>query len=440
MSFENPAFNSEPIQEAGRGRKNPSELDVRGREIFGLEPKPEKFSKLESGRDYSIVWQNPDITSSENLEEEFIFVNPETGEETRIVEAPHWRAISKDKIRAEAKTNQGVEPYYTITTKGVGYLKPTLKGKSIDDYEDWNRTDEYGFKGAYGLSEKRDYELNNQNLVEKTKFLTEAGLRTELYWAVAKVDQLYYQGKLVSVQELKNRGIIPKPKTWQPHLGVRLVKSDYRIAQANEASPERSREIFEKAFAVTNQENQDKKLGLPKIKLGNPESEKTYFENFFVNMGSNLAILLNLGYVYYHLHTANVTMAAEIVDTGPLAHWKTFEDDEDILKKYAGVRRGNLKDIRDTIYDLKVILEAARNAGISTPDIKYLKKSFLGVIQSKFNPENKKVIQGNDAENTLRWIEAIFEAVLEKGQHLKPLKHAGVEDWPIEINKKGVRI
>jgi hypothetical protein len=71
-----------------------SNLDVKGREIAGLEPKIEKFSPLEIGRDIDITQQMENITSNIDLRSAFVFINPKYGSENRLVEAPHWRTSS----------------------------------------------------------------------------------------------------------------------------------------------------------------------------------------------------------------------------------------------------------------------------------------------------------------------------------------------------------
>src|SRR3989338_3066747 len=84
-----------------------SDLDVKGREIFGLEPKSEKFSSLEVGKDVEIVKKNNNIKSEINLDSLFLFVNPKDGTDIRMVQAPHWQTISSEYIHASFKTEHG---------------------------------------------------------------------------------------------------------------------------------------------------------------------------------------------------------------------------------------------------------------------------------------------------------------------------------------------
>jgi hypothetical protein len=413
--------------------KSLHELDKKGggREIAGLKPKNEHFSSLEVDRDIEILKRNKEIKCNTNLDESYVFVNPKKGKLEMKVEAPHWRTISKENIHASYESEQGEEFFYTANTKGVGYLKPTLRDESLDDWDNWNRIDEYEIPGAFGLSDKDDFVTTDGDVVIKSKWLTDQGLRTELFSSFGRLKNLYYKGKLTSIKKLREEGIIPNQKEIIPQIGIRLLKTNTRIAEVKGSDEERSKELFEKAFEVFNKEVKDKKLNLPELKLRDPESEKIYFKTFFERMGQNLAVFQNIGYVGWHLHSANITLAAEIVDIGPYFPWRDLKDDEEFVKLYNGVRRGVWKDFRDIAYDLRLLIKAGKNINMSIPNRTELVENFMSEFSKKLDDEKLKLEKSErqDLETACR---KVLEAVIIKKNNLGSLKHgADVKDWEL---------
>lgn len=436
MSFEQQKFYNPGLTDSsGQNEKhlNLSDLDVKGREIFGLEPKLEKFSRLVSGEDFTLLKKNEAIQSEKNLDEAFIFVNPTGGTESRLVQAPHWRTISQDQIHASLETDYGSEFYYTVDTKGVGYLKPTLKGdNSLDEYQDWNRTDEYGYKNAYGLADKEDFFTSEGDLVEKSKQLTNEGLRTELYYAIGELKNVCYQGKLTPVEELRKKKIIPSKKELTPEMGIRLLKINTRIAEVKDSDEKRAKELFAKAFDVFNKESQDKKLDLPEVTIGDLESEKLYFQEFFKRMGQNIAVLQNIGYIGWHMHSANVTLAAEIVDIGPYESWQKCKDDEEFVKEYAGVRRGVWKDMRDIAYGLKFLIQSGEQVNMTVPNANDLVDSYFQSCFARLDESRLQTEQMVDQQAFKEALTKVTKAVLLENKKLASLKHGSdVDDWNI---------
>ncbi len=364
MSFANHYFRE--VSEA----RSPhlTDLDVKGRDIAGLEPRFERFSRLELGHDVKRVVRNERVTSPYDLDRAFVFVNPSGGDLSLLVEPPHLRTITHPGIDATYEGERVREPYYAVNTKGVGYLKPTLKGGlPLDAYVDWKRIDEHGRVGAFGFSDADDFYDPNGGPLWKSEFLTEAGLRTELFYAAGDLCRVYYQGKNVSVWELQRDGILPSTREFSAKIGIRLLKTNTRIAEFKEADDDRARDLMAQAFDVFNRENADKGLGFPELVLGEPESERLFFRTFFERMGKNLAVFQNVGYIGWHLHSANVTLAAEVVDTGAYMHASYYDHPdayEEFLRPYAGVRRGILKDMRDVAYGLKSLLAGAKGLGL----------------------------------------------------------------------------
>lgn len=421
------------MHETGPGeRKSLHELDKPGggREIEGLEPKLELFSPLDIDRDIELLKKNKEIVCDTDLRDLYVFLNPSGGERKLFVEAPHWRTVSHENIRAMYKSEQGPEFYYTANTKGVGYLKPTLKlaKESIDNWDTWRRIDENGVEGAFGLSDKDDFYADDGDLVLKSKWLTNQGLRTELFSSFGKLKNMYFQGKLTPVRELRQKGVLPSQKLFVPHIGIRLMKMNTRIAEVKESNPERSKELFTKAFHIFNLENIHKNLGFPELIAGDPQSEKIFFETFAKRMGKNAAVFQNLGYIGWQLHSANVTMAAEIIDIGPYQHWKDYGEEE-FIREYQGLRRGVWKDMRDIAYGLRFLTQAGSRNGMHIPDAEFLVSSFMDEF-SKSLGDNQLEGEGVTRDTLESACHRVMDVVLVERKHLAALKHgADVPDW-----------
>src|SRR3989344_2800393 len=380
------------------------ELDgISGREIESVESRSEKFLHLEKGTDFEVRKKNGRVVSDRNLEDFIVFISPSSGTETKIVEAPHWRAINDGKIYSSIEISEPdqsphKEHFYGASTKGVGYLKPTVKGLNIENYDSWAVQDKEGVNDrgykVLGLISKE--EVEGGSLVEKSERLIGLGLRTELYWGTAELKRLPFRGQMMTINEMRDKNIISPKKTYTPYEVVRLFKMNNRIAEASQ-SDERRLELFKKAFEVFNRETQDKGLTLPEISIGNPEQEKVFFEEFFRRMGQNMATLLNIGYDHGYMHSANVTLAAEIADVGTLSPWQE-EIDKDKDKKYSDVRRSHLKDMRDMCYGLKMLLKASQQVGLDSGDKEDLKQSFFKGFNGIFDVKQIKT-QKTDPTN-----------------------------------------
>lgn len=413
-----------------------ADLDVKGRDIAGLEPRLERFSHLELDRDVKRVVRNERVTSPYDLDRAFVFVNPTGGDVSLLVEPPHLRTITHSGIKAAYDGDHVRETYYAANTKGVGYLKPTLKGGlPLDAYDDWKRVDEYGRTGAYGFSDADDFYDPNGGPLWKSEFLTEAGLRTELFYAAGDLCRVYYKGKNVSVWELQRQGVLPSVREFSAKIGIRLLKTNTRIAEFKEADDDRARDLMAQAFEVFNRENADKELGFPQLVLGDPASERLYFRTFFERMGKNLAVFQNIGYIGWHLHSANVTLAAEVVDTGAYMHASYYDNPDsydEFLRPYAGVRRGILKDMRDIAYGLKSLLAGAKGHGLACGSRAGLVEAYCQAFEESLDVAalDREGIQRKPLAKAFRTIAA---AVLLNGQRLASIKHgeADVRDWGI---------
>ncbi|MBI2064581.1 MAG: hypothetical protein HYT62_00825 [Candidatus Yanofskybacteria bacterium] len=422
-----------PIVEQANVNPTLEELDSNpGREIAGIRPRPEKFLRLKEGADFTVVKKNEHITSDRDMGDFFVFISPSAGTETKTIEAPHWRTITDEGVRAEVRFDSEDESkrdfFYAVNVKGVGYLKPSAKGYPFEEYGTWTIKDEDGgvnddgYK-ILGLTSRKE-SFGNGDLIDKANFFAENGLRTEVYWAIADLNRLPFRGELVATKELKKKRVLSPRIAYQPNQVIRLMKINTRIAEANESSPDRARDMFKRAFDVFNQEGRDKKMGLPELRIGDAQHEKIFFEEFFRRMGGNLAVLLNIGYHNGNMHSANITLAAEIVDVGTVTN--------QIEEKYSGVGRTSLKDMRDVCYDLRLLLSAAHRIGLETGSRDGLATAFFEGFDGKFS-EKEAEEKGTDPKNAKKWLSKIFDRVVTQKGNLPSLKHYEVEDWDISV-------
>ena len=399
-----------------------------GREIKGLEPVRARFSRLEEGRDYEVVSENPEASSERRLQDFFIFINPGGGSEERMVYPPHWRAITTPGVRTE----MGGEVYYVANTKGAGYLKPAAKKIDLDRYGSWLIKDEsqqqlHGYKNL-GIASESDF--LHGGIVNKTADLATRGLRCEVYRGVAKLKQLVYRGVLTPIEELRRKKVITTRRDFNPCLGVRLLKTNDRVEEALEAE-ERRTQIFAEAFKTFNREAVDKRLDFPELTIGKKAHEKIFFAEFFRRMGKNIAVLLNIGHADFYLHSSNVTMAAEVADAGTINHWKE-EKEKKFNKVYGGVRMAHIKDMRDIAYVLRKLMKAGKVDGLEVGDRESLKTAFFEGFNGTFD-EDQIRSEETDPDKARQWMEKIFDTVIIERENLPSLQTRKIEDWHIGV-------
>ena len=409
------------------------ELDVKGRDIEGLKPKNEMFSRLEADTDWKVESVCSDLESSIKLEDSMFFINPSNGDVSLKVEAPHWRSITQEEIMSKMETELGTEYFYEANVKGCGYLKPTLKGcHSIEEYDDWHRTNEYDILGAYGLADRSEFFNKEGNIISHTKYLIEHGLRTEMYGAWGKLRNLYYQGKKISVQELRDLNVIPNSKDLVPAIGLRFLKTNTRAAEFTDQSDDLSRQFIANAFETFNRESVDKKLDLPVANIEDKTTHPTFFSTFLERMGRNLAVLNNLGYSDWHLHSSNITMAAEIADIGVIYDAKYVKERDDSKGIVNGVRIGYIKDMRDTGYTIATMLRRAEELGFNIGNRNELYQSCLKGFEENVNSLMIKSSQKAKSEDHVKLFSYIMKRSIVDNSPLPSIKKVSPSDWKIE--------
>ena len=140
-------------------------------------------------------------------------------------------------------------------------------------------------------------------------------------------------------------------------------------------------------------------------------------------MGTNLAVLNNLGYCDWHLHSSNVTMASEIADIGVMFDAKSVKEQEDSKPIAHGVRVGYIKDMRDTAYTLATMLRKAEKLGIVIGDRNELFEACIHRFNETLADKDIKKTQKALADDHRK----MFEYIMRKSI---------VEDAPLPSIKK----
>ncbi len=385
------------------------------------------FRRLEEGKDYSFLAVDPLVKSPHPIQQYMVFTDSIGGEIELPVHAPHWRTITQP-IDATFRIAEDETEYYAANTKGVGYLKPLAKGYRVEQFDSWIKDDSddaqehlFGAK-VLGLL----HEIKPQ-LIDTTAHLTKAGLRTELIWGVAELKNVMYQGALTSVDELKAKKVIINRRDYTPLMAVRLMRTNDRVAECSKGYGNRPNDVLAHAFETANREN--RAAGNKELSIDNPDDRLQFLKDFSSRMGSNIAVLLNEGYAHFWLHSANVTMAAEIVDMETLFHWKSAKNPS-AVDRHNGVRRASLKDMRDMAYCIQLMTDVLHVPGQKAREAAF--ESCLKGYRDASLPAQQE-LQKTDSQNATAWMSSILRAVLIDKKRLAPLNKNEVSDWNISL-------
>lgn len=435
-------FSNNPDPDVEEEKLEIDDVDVySGREIAGLKEKPEHFSSLIEGQDFLIISQNPNVNASRPVQDFFVYVNPSGGNEEKMVKPPHWRTITDEDVFTEVTVTQVIDgfpedrkiAFFEVNTKGVGYLKPTVRDKSIDDYDTWVKEDSTHSEmlGAKVLGMMSRDSYAKTDYIDQSMMLAGLGLRGEVYWALADLKRVPYKGEMKTIEELKSMGVIIDHQDFKPVEAVRLLRTNTRVEEAYEAEDRRD-QIFKDAFETFNKETDFEHADFPRLEIGNEAHQRIFYREFFRRMGENLAVLLNIGYSHSSLHSSNVTMAAEFADVGTMSHWNIDieKGNEEWAVAHEGVRLSHLKDMRDAAYSLRKLLKAGRLQGLSRGSRENLKKAFFEGFDSILD-SSKLGEQDMSIEDVSEWMNKIIDKVLIKRENLPSLLHYELSSWEL---------
>jgi hypothetical protein len=422
---------------ADRLRADPQRfVNTTGREIDGLPSSPERFVVLREGSDYKVIEVNSCVRSSSSVAEFVLFASPSAGTEEHVVDAPHWRSITVRGLDAVLHSRKKGDPvlghYYVANAKGSGFLKPRAEGIDLDQYPSWVARKMNGPDVSVltlGMASRSDF-MRGAGVMADSQYLAGQGLRCEVYWGIFELKQVPFKGEMVPVSRLAKEGVIGNENSAE---AVRLFKTNTRVEEALE-SDERRMKIFQDAFDTFNKETKDMDLPFPQLDITNKDHQEIWFSEFFRRMGRNLAVLVNVGYSHSHLHSSNITMAAEIADLESVWDLRVadrgFKDDHNVDE--GGIRRLILKDMRDVAYACRALMKAGRAAGLSVGNSVELAQSLRDGFLSQLKPNDFKkmtvLVRPGVAEY---WIDRIMDKAIVRNERLAPLLHGKVSDWGI---------
>lgn len=396
--------------------------NTKGREIAGLPIVPEGFSRLETGRDYDPTVTNESVVCGRPVADFFYFINPTKGEHRLDIVPPHWRSITEEDVDGHITLDADHSlPFYAVNTKGAGFMKPSAEGIRVDDYDTFVRLKGDENLGLAGASEF-------DHIVERTMALARAGLRSEVFWGVGFLKKIIFRGERKKIRTLVDQGVITiKDDSW-PYMGVRVMKCNGRIQELDDATERRS-ELFQHAIKIFNREIKDLGLDIPTVEYDHPETHPTFFKTFASRLGHNVAVLLNTGVRHGNLHSANISLAAEVLDLTTVQK-VAKQEESDPKNVYRGLSQEYLKDMRDMVYSLNRLLDGSKKLGVNVPDARTIAKSFLDGFSQAADEEamNQQGIRMADAQH---WMEKIVTHVIIKGLRLPSLKQNTIDSWSI---------
>lgn len=232
---------------------------------------------------------------------------------------------------------------------------------------------------------------------------------------------------MTDIKELREAGVIPSERQYAPHMAQRLMKTNSIVEEVYK-SKERREELFKEAFAIFNAEA--KHYGDSELNIKSAEDQEKFALVFIRRMAENIAVLLNTGYMHTGIHSANVTLAAEIVDIGTASHLsenKRIKSGFEV--NYGGLRLGQIKDIRDSAYSIKRMMMAMLDAGMSRPRKEECLEAMLAAFNGKANAEAMR-LQGTDIDDAGKWFYDIARAVLVDNKRLHSLINYTIDEWP----------
>ena len=415
----------------------------KGRLIEGVESVPVLLRPLDPS-EYTVAYKNETVRNDADAKaEDFIYMidNSEGMKVAVMGRAPHWRNVSTPLDTSWRDASGKPHYFFEVSTKGIGMVKSEVLKDY--DYDTLKQVNEYGTDINLGHANKDDF-FWMEDLVTFTQKLNSIGIRSELYWAIADVDMVSYNGELYDLKDAKKQGLVHKGKENNPQIGVRLLKTNHRIEDYfKNNNPKVKRDMLLSVYEAFNKETASSDRELPELDIENKDHQKIYFETVLSQHIQNLALLINYGLTYYHMHSSNLTLMGEIVDTAVVEsihineteHFQDFEEEYNTSHRtemHKGVRIGYIKDIRDCVTGIRFLLRGLHNDGylVSSREDAYdlVIKTFRGVFdREKFSLFD----QETDVEKLLKVTEEIARRILIERETLPALKRNGIESLNI---------
>jgi len=413
----------------------------KGRLIEGVHSVPVLLKPLDSS-EYKIKFKNEEVKNEVGAKaENFIYmIDNSYGMKAAVMgHAPHWRNVSTFLDTSWTDVNGKPHYFFDVSSKGIGMVKSEVLEDY--DYDTLKVPNEYGVNINLGHANRDDF-FWMEDLVVFTQKLNSIGIRSELYWAVAEVDKISYNGELYDVADAKRQGLVHRSKDNNPYIGVRLLKTNHRIEDySKKTSLDDKREMLLSVYDAFNKETTLTGRDFPQLDINNQDHQKIYFETVLTQHVQNLALLINNGLTYYHMHSSNLTLMGEIVDTAVVEsvninqteQFQNFEEEYDTSARtdlYKGIRLGYLKDIRDCLTGIRSLLRSLHNDGYKVLSREESHNKIMETFNDIFDKEKMKIFDNEtDVNSLLKVVEEISRRIFVERETLPALKRNEIESW-----------
>lgn len=400
-------------------------------------------------------WKKAIAAEQINLEDSIVFLHPDGSLELRTINQ-HHRSVDiplKKPLSPTSIPTQQARTFCYFDVKGVGFIHPETHASKKDSIEAGALRD---YPEAYIISGSQETPWGYDALglfdermaltsVKKAEELADLGMRTEELVALYRINRLFVGGKEVTVKsfitesrgrlideskrvrerfqslskhlkanrtekkqlELESalqdhqvlvEGARDITKNFQPVIGIRLMRSVFRVRDFRDASNNHEAKlILDEAMDRLNQEALAIGEEPPGFCLEQPEKRELFIRFICYWYGKNLGILQGSGRSHQFLHMGNLTLAGEIVDLDSVAKVLRTRKDRVYLAEGANNFRAThprflipnclIKDIRDMVISIKKLLKKFKDIGYPIPDKRVACQAFIDGFTNGFGEQ-----------------------------------------------------
>jgi hypothetical protein len=362
-----------------------------------------------------------------NPEDLVVFLHPDGELEMRVIDFHHRSAdvpLSSPIVHSKKATSH---VYCQFDLKGVGFIKPETHSSKKDGIEKGELS---GYPAAYIIPNSQETpwgydalglfdERMAMTTVKKSEELASLGMRVEAFAALYRLDAIYLErGRLTSVAALKKeaserfmaeytelkavlenkdgsralsedekvviKGKMDDLKAWKndlmkdfsPVVGVRLMKSVFRIRDLQDATPDQARLMLEEAIVNLQAEQRLLDKGGNEsdgMSVTSYEGREVYVKKLSRWFGEGLGILMKTGQSHLFLHMGNLSLAGEVVDLDSVskvlrtrsgkAYWADGANVYTTLNPEYQLPNCLVKDMRDIAISIKKLIQAMSSHG-----------------------------------------------------------------------------
>jgi len=338
---------------------------------------------------------------------------------------------------------QNPEVYNYLNIKGLGYVFPETFESKKDNFKGnvhqptvgFYETSEFPWNyNVLGLADKRVLEP----ILKHTQIMQRLGGRVEKIVAAAQLKQIYFEGKLIPVDDLKKQGVIPSEnfdgKPFEPVQIFRLQRVPYRINDLYKADKIHKLAMLRESFEALNRENRVKG-DARQYSLNDMESVKSYIKDSVYWIGRNLGLMQGAAYTYGYFNSGNITLGlGELVDIDSMKPLKVDPDNKEVtvyVKNSPDSYKYKCppvmgKDIRDGIYSIRRFLIAI-NSCIPVVDAAFKQETaecFLQGYQEgrkRSNALDNGAYKDIEADNVLEMVADLAHKMIIEDRNVRPV-------------------